>query len=150
MSKRKFFLMMMSLLLIFSIITISCGSDEEEEGEGGTAEKEPDTAANLPKYTKTGKEGTLTGTIKFEGAAPAPAKVQMEGDDFCAKAYPNAVSESLVVNGDKLQNVIVYVKEGLKNSFDPPTEPVVLDQRNCQYNPHVVVLPPNQQFKVTT
>jgi hypothetical protein len=152
MSKRKFFLMMMSLLLIFSLITISCGSDEEDEDEnGGAAEKEPtDNTANLPKYTKAGNEGTLTGTIKFEGAAPTPAKIQMEGDDFCAKANPNAASESVVVNGDKFQNVIVYVKEGLKNSFDSPTDPVVLDQKNCQYTPHVVTLQAKQPLKVTT
>ena len=154
MSKRKFFLMMMSLLLIFSLINISCSSDEdEEEGDQPSAEKgessEPAAAAG-PLYTPNGKEGTVSGTIKFDGAAPAPAKIQMEGDDFCAKANPNASSESVVVNGDKLQNVIVYVKDGLKNSFNVPGDPVVLDQKNCQYSPHVVGLQAKQQLKVTT
>ena len=37
-----------------------------------------------------------------------------------------------------LQNVFVYVKDGLGNlAFPVPTTPVVLDQKGCQYRPHV-------------
>jgi plastocyanin len=74
----------------------------------------------------------------------------MDGDDFCAKNNKNAVSETLVVNGGTLQNVIVYVKEGLKNSFDPSAEPAVLDQKDCQYTPHVLSLQVKQQIKIVT
>jgi plastocyanin len=151
MSKRNLLLLMLSFLLAFSI---SCASEEDddagEEDADGSASDAP--ASSGPKYTSTGKEGTLTGVVKFEGAPPAPSKIQMEGDDFCAKANPNATSETVVINGDKLQNVIVYVKEGpvTKFSFDPSTNPTVLDQKNCQYTPHVVSLQARQQLKITT
>jgi plastocyanin len=46
--------------------------------------------------------------------------------------------------------VIVYVKEGLKNSFDPAATPVELDQKDCQYVPHVISAQVKQQIKIVT
>ena len=45
---------------------------------------------------------------------------------------------SLVGPGNGLQNVFVYVKDGLGDrTFTAPPTPVVLDQRGCKYMPHV-------------
>ena len=48
-------------------------------------------------------------------------------------------AENIVVDGGDLANVFVYVKDGLGNrTFDVPKDPVVLDQKGCQYHPHVL------------
>jgi plastocyanin len=57
----------------------------------------------------------------------------------------------LVVEGDQggLENVVVYLKDAPGNyRYDPPTEPVVLQQKNCMYEPHVVALMTGQPFEV--
>ena len=59
-------------------------------------------------------------------------------------------SESIVVgNGQALQNVFVYVKDGLgKYAFPIPAEPVVLDQQKCRYAPHVLGVRVGQRLSI--
>ncbi len=55
----------------------------------------------------------------------------------------------LVGPGNGLQNVFVYVKEGLGDrTFTAPTTPVVLDQRGCKYMPHVFGAQVGQPVKI--
>ena len=72
------------------------------------------------------------------GAPPAVRPLRMDADPRCV-AEPGAASEVLVVGpGDGLQNVFVYVKDGLGDRrYATPTEPVHLDQQGCRYVPHV-------------
>jgi plastocyanin len=79
----------------------------------------------------------------------------MDADPVCSSSNPDPHAEDLVVNGDKLANVFVYIKEGKvgdKNvsglSFAPPAQPAVLDQKGCQYVPHVVGVQVNQTINV--
>ena len=79
---------------------------------------------------------TVNGTVKFDGAAPKMAKIDMSQDPGC-KGTNDA--ENVVVNGGDLANVFVYVKDGLgSRTFDVPKDPVVLEQKGCQYHPHVL------------
>ena len=91
----------------------------------------------------------------FSGAAPAAAQIPMTADPVCASANPDAHAEDIVVNGDKLQNVLVYIKEGKvadKNftsySFPAASQPAELDQKACHYVPHVMAVQVNQTFNV--
>jgi plastocyanin len=63
----------------------------------------------------------------------------MDSDPICMKEGGASTSEVLLVGaGNALQNVFVYVKDGLGNrTFPAPTTAVVLDQRGCKYLPHV-------------
>ena len=48
-----------------------------------------------------------------------------------------------------LQNVIVFVSEGLGDrTFDAPTEPVVVEQKGCMYQPHVLAVRANQTLQL--
>ena len=48
-----------------------------------------------------------------------------------------------------LQNVVVFVAEGLGDrTFDAPTQPVVVEQKGCMYEPHVLAVRANQPLHV--
>jgi len=45
--------------------------------------------------------------------------------------------------------VIVFVADGLgERNFDPPTEPAVIAQKGCLYQPHVLAVRANQPLEV--
>jgi len=95
--------------------------------------------------------GTVTGKINITGTASAPEKINMDADPVCAGLHPEPFfSEDVVVNPDKtLQNVFVYVKEGLEGkTFETPKEAVAFDQKGCHYIPHVFGLQVNQPLEV--
>ncbi|MEW6731167.1 MAG: carboxypeptidase regulatory-like domain-containing protein [Acidobacteriota bacterium] len=149
-SKYKIFVLLLALML--TIGAVSC-SDDEDAPEGddlGTEENGDDNPGTKPPFTPPTDPATITGVIKFEGAPPKPKPISMDADGYCLQNNPNATAESLVVNDGKLANVIVYVKEGpvTKNSFPKPAEAATLDQKNCQYTPHVVSFMIQQDFKV--
>jgi plastocyanin len=83
--------------------------------------------------------GAVTGRIKIEGTAPAARVIRMGSDPICQREGRGATSDVLVVGaGNALQNVFVYVKDGLGGkTFPAPKTPIVLDQKGCRYQPHV-------------
>ena len=115
---------------------------------GGGEPSGPPAAAVAPTDTADGP-GVIVGTITFDGAAPAARPLPMESDPKCT-AGPGSLSELLVVGpGNGLQNVFVYVKEGLgQRTYAVPATPVMLDQMGCQYVPHVVGAQAGQIIKV--
>jgi plastocyanin len=94
---------------------------------------------------------SLKGTVKFEGTAPKPAHIDMSQDPLCAKTHSTpATTEDIVVGADGgLANVVVYVSDGLAAAaFEPPQKPAVLEQKGCQYKPHVLAMQANQKIDV--
>jgi hypothetical protein len=159
--KNRLLLLLLTLVLALSVISFGCGNkDDDDSGDdsgkttkdGGKGGDSDDKPANLPKYTSKGNEGTINGKVSFDGAAPAARKIQMDADDVCAKKNPNAVADDVVVNDGKLENVLVYVKDGpsTKFSYDVPTEQVPLDQNGCQYRPHIIGVRAKEDLKITT
>jgi plastocyanin len=98
--------------------------------------------------------GVVKGSVKFEGQPPKMKKIKMDTETTCKahhdKAGGTPRDESVVVNANNtLKNVVVYVKSGLtKTDFPAPTEPVVLDQKGCQYQPHVFTAMVGQPVKI--
>ncbi|SNS21824.1 hypothetical protein SAMN05421770_10131 [Granulicella rosea] len=86
--------------------------------------------------------GSASGVVLFHGKAPAPVLIDTSMDPACGMgpAKGPVHSEQIVVSGDKLANVFVYVKSGPPQiaSAPRPTTPVVLDQQGCKYVPHVI------------
>ncbi len=84
---------------------------------------------------------TITGKVAFSGTEPPKgAAIRMEADPNCKAIHgTNMVfTEEVVVNPNKtLRHVLVYVSAGVTGTFPVPTEPWVLDQKGCQYHPHV-------------
>ena len=106
---------------------------------GGSA---PAPAAPAGPAVDPATAGTVTVAVKFEGTPPAPKMMRLDGDPKCVteNGASEVADESLVVGDNQsLQNVFVYVKDGLgAYGFPVPTEPVVLDQDKCRYTPRVL------------
>jgi plastocyanin len=107
-----------------------------------------------PRVNAAG-EGKITGTVKLDGAVPHMRGIDMSKDPFCAKAHANdpAHLETVVVGqGGGLENVVLYISEGLTGSAPAQvsTSVPVFDQKNCVYTPHVVAMDVGQKFEVAT
>ncbi|HSL70260.1 MAG TPA: carboxypeptidase regulatory-like domain-containing protein, partial [Longimicrobiales bacterium] len=81
---------------------------------------------------------TLNIAVNFSGTAPAAKAIDMSEEKVCADKHAGgAKTEEVVVNNGKLQNVFVYVKEGLSGTHAAPSAKVTIDQDGCVYKPHV-------------
>ena len=118
-------------VVLFLMISIACG--------GGST---PVPAAPAGPAVDPATAGSVTATVTFEGTVPAPRMMRLDGDPKCVSENGGSerADESLVVGENQaLQNVFVYVKDGLGAfGFPVPTEPVVLDQDKCRYVPRVL------------
>src|SRR5262249_10170679 len=133
-----------ALVSIGLIALAGCTGGSGGASAGGTPAA-ASTEAPAPAAAAVGPANgaTLEGRVKFDGQAPAPASIDMSGTPACASQHADpAKAETLVVNGGMLQNVIVYVKDGLTGSFNTGAgaKAQVLDQRGCTYHPHVAVM----------
>ncbi|NDC54770.1 MAG: methylamine utilization protein, partial [Planctomycetia bacterium] len=94
--------------------------------------------------------GTLKGRFVFGGDAPAASELKADKDvEVCGKH--KLVAEELVVGADKgVANVVVFVRDkGVK--VNPELEagkgtPVVLDNKNCRFEPHVAFVQTGQKL----
>src|SRR6266852_300519 len=135
----------LAIVFIAALAVAFAGCSKKESQEA--AEEKPAAAPATPIDMST--VGSVTGSVTLDGAPPTFKPINMSAEAFCAKAHSSPVIPQEVVAGDKgaLANVIVYVKDGLGNrSFDTPKEPVVLDQKGCMYDPHVIALMAGQQL----
>jgi hypothetical protein len=67
---------------------------------------------------------TVSGTIHFAGKMPAPVQIDMAQDPAC-NLGPTNYSEQYVGKNGNLQNVFLYIKDGLGNKlYAAPSSPV--------------------------
>jgi plastocyanin len=96
---------------------------------------------------------TINGTVTFDGKVPALKPLTMDADPACAKLHkgqpvPNEML--LLGSGNAMGNIMVWVSKGLPagKTWPAPKTPVVLDQRGCQYVPHVMGIMVGQSYKI--
>lgn len=84
--------------------------------------------------------GSISGTVKLAGAPPAVKPIEVNKDqNVCGKTKPN---ESLVVGADKgVQYAVVRLTNIKKGKKLDTSAKVVLDQKDCRFIPHIVVVP---------
>ena len=112
-------------------------------------EPPPTQSAVVANPVDPATAGTITGVVKLDGKAPAAQSIAMDSDSYCEKQPKNS-TESVVVGSDSaLQNVFVYVKDGLGDrAFPVPATAVVLDQKGCRYAPHVLGIQVGQTLEI--
>ena len=127
-----------------AVALISCGNKQ--------ATNETPVANAARKSVDATTAGSITGTIKLDGAPPKMKIINMAAEPTCAKDHARqpAMTEDVVPgeNGT-LQNVVVYLQGDFSQyAFTTPTAPVTIDQKGCQYQPHVLALMTNQPLQV--
>ena len=132
-----------SMLALCALLALAACNKKENTEQSNNA---PETSAPAATPIDPATVATVNGTVKFDGTAPKPAKIDMSQDPGCKGTNQ---AENIVVSGGDLANVFVYVKDGLGNrTFDLPKDPVVLDQKGCQYHPHVLGVMAGQTVQI--
>jgi len=95
---------------------------------------------------------TVTGTVTFDGKAPALKPIAMDADPVCGKKHSGPVANEMLVlgSGNTMGNIMVWVSKGLPDgkTWPVPSTPVVIDQNGCLYKPHVMGIMIGQTYKI--
>ena len=133
-----------------------CGGSQPAD----TAQKAPDAAAAPGAATAREsaqrapalRGSSITGTVTFAGEAPKLRPLTMAADPACAEKHSKPVtSEALVLGrGNTMGNIMMWVSEGLPSgtTWPVPKTPVTLDQKGCQYVPHVQGIMVGQTYRI--
>jgi plastocyanin len=143
---RKTWSAMFLLCLLALWLLVGCSKKEttnEEQGTSSSSEAKPaGTSAPIDPATAA----TVSGAVKFDGTAPKAGKIDMSQDPACKGTN---TAETIVADGGNLANVFVYVKDGLGDrSFDVPKDSTTIDQKGCQYHPHVLGVMTGQNIEI--
>lgn len=132
------------LALAGLLLLAACNKKENTEQSTSAPASAPAAPAATPIDPAT--VGSVSGSVKYDGTAPKPAKIDMSQDPACKGANE---AETIVSDKGSLANVFVYVKDGLgSRTFDVPKDPVVLDQSGCRYHPHVLGVMAGQTVQI--
>jgi plastocyanin len=148
--------------MLMLVTAIACGGGKEvveEEDLGEDDHAAPSAAAantegggSAPAAAAApvavADAATVGGLVKFEGAAPKRGPLQMGADPFCQSKHPEpALNDEVVVGAaGELANVLVFVKNAPAGA--PVRTPALLDQRGCQYFPHVSAVQVGQPIEI--
>ena len=139
----------LTALLFLVCVPIACGGGETPAGVA--TDEPPATEATPGVAPDLSQAGAVSGKVSFQGEQPQMARIRMGAEPACEAKHsgPVYVEEVIVNENGTLKNAFVWVKEGLEQySFETPTEPVVLDQNGCTYQPHVFGIQTNQEMSI--
>lgn len=115
-------------------LAMACGGGGESAG-GGDA-----PAAGAAATVAPLGNGTITGTVMFQGSPPANPAIDMSEEPNCAARYSGGPTDPVVmVSNGRLANVFVRVTGGLPaGPYPRPATKPEIDQEGCLYHPRVV------------
>ncbi len=129
---------MRKIFLLFVVaLAAGCGPKEEVSLK---SEPVTESAPAVFAAVDSATVGLVKGKVFFDGQVPEPKMMSVKGNPECAAFHQGGTiaSEELVSSGGLLQNVFVYVKQGLEGrTFAPPATPVTISNKSCVYAPHV-------------
>src|SRR5690242_4500713 len=104
-------------LALAAAIAACGGSDSSKSAQPASPKAAPDA-----KRVDTATAGTITGRVLLEGTAPENPVIKMSSDPACSGGG-EVRADSYVIDNGGLENVFVYIKDGLGNKyiFDTPT-----------------------------
>ena len=139
----------LGICLSLAFAPAACGG---ETGDTRTAEEAPVPGEQAASETEPGGEagytvldvtddGTIRGTVRFVGTVPPPRTVRVSEDvDACGESQQ--VQNIKVGPEGGLANAVVSLVDISRGAgLEAPASPPVLDQRGCQFMPHVLITP---------
>jgi hypothetical protein len=103
--------------------------------------------AQAPQSGAAGEKGKISGKVTISGLAPKLANLPVTRDIKSCGA--NKPDESLVVGqAGGVKNAVIWIVDGPK----PPRgfkQKYKLDQKNCEFSPHIVAMPEGGILEVT-
>src|SRR5580765_1198854 len=141
---------LLGLPLMFTLAAAACGGGAPAPAPQGQEQPKP-SGGNAATAIDPATAATIKGKITFEGTAPANAPIKMNADPYCVTANktPQTQETYMVGKGGELGNVFVYISDGLGDrTFQAPTDPVIIDQQNCRYHPHVMGIMVGQPLQI--
>jgi plastocyanin len=141
---------LLGLSLMVTVAAAACGGSKPAPEPQGQEQPKP-SGGNQAAAIDPATAASIKGKITFEGTAPANAPIKMNADPYCMTANKTAQTQEtyMVGKGGELGNVFVYISDGLGDrTFQAPADPVVIDQQNCRYHPHVLGLMVGQPLQI--
>jgi plastocyanin len=92
--------------------------------------------------------GTISGTVKLEGAAPKPKQLEISKDKEVCGLKPHYDQELVVGSGGGIEYAVVSLTDISKGAALKPESDVKFDQKGCQYDPHVLAFPAGSEVQV--
>ena len=126
--------------LIFLAAPLLIGATEVLEVKDAASTKE------TPKVKSDETTGSIQGHVVWEGAKPKPKPdisiTDQKQTTGCHEHGEMVLKDNTLLIDDKggVANIVMTIKvSGAKPKV--PSEPVVVDQKGCRFEPHVMVLP---------
>src|SRR5437879_914817 len=127
------------VLLALTLFALGCATEQGKDNAVAPDNTQPASA---------GPTGRIRGVVRLQGALPAPVVEPVkEHQDVCG---PDVTLPRIVVGeGNGVQDTFVYL-DGVQDgrSFPPPRS-VLVDQRRCQYSPHMMIVPVGTKIEIT-
>jgi plastocyanin len=142
-------LLVLAATVALAVGIVSCGGGPQPSET--PAAPAAGAAAGGGKTVDAATAGSVSGAVKLDGAPPRMRPINMAAEPSCAKVHatPPTTEDVLVGTGGALENVVVYLKGDFSQySFPPVSSPVTLDQKGCQYTPHVLGVQVGQPLSV--
>jgi plastocyanin len=150
-------LMKRALVLVLLVgYAVGCGGSQPDDAAQQTAETGTPPAARTAQESAPAPAlggSSITGTVTFDGEAPALKPLDMTAEAVCHEKHGGkpAPNEALVLGpGKTMGNIMVWVSKGLpaEKTYPAPETPVVLDQDGCVYKPHVMGIMVGQTYRI--
>jgi len=105
----------------------------------------------IAAWSHCSEAATIDGVVTYEGDVPKFREIKMDADPICLSKHGEKVFPQTLELGpnNEMGNVFVYIKEGVEQEeFPPPSNPKIINQEGCMYDPHVMGIMVGQQLKV--
>lgn len=91
--------------------------------------------------------GTIKGVVKFKGTPPKPEKLDVNKDTAVC-AVTEKIDKALVVSdGGGIEYAVVSLP-GIESGKKFSDEKTTLDQKGCEYLPHITLLPAGKELDI--
>jgi len=137
-----------AFMIVGAFVLTACGGSESTGTQSAPTAPKTEAAAPVAAPAAAGS-ASVSGKVHFEGTVPPPEKVKLNADPKCAAMHKEGLERAQIqVKDGGLADVVVYVKSGPKGTYPPPSEPAMLDQKGCDYSPHMLAMRAGQPLKI--